>query len=311
MVHHKGQAFTRPGLMATIGMKFQQLMFRYGQNFLSPASYLPTVPSSQDLTPRTGRLSLEIVSHCWNYSHMLAYSLSSYVNYPPQEVDVTVTVFHSSDDQRTVDMLAYFGKIEVPGVNWNWQKLPTEQLLRRAIGRNQAALSTHADWVWFADCDLIFHKGCLDALSNELQGRKDLLLFPLSENITSLLKDDNQILNNGNAPKVVDIEPEQFFPNSISRAVGAYQIVNAEVARICGYCNNISIYQTPTDHWQKTYEDRTFRWLIRSQGEGIQVPGIYRIRHISKGRYKQSDSKVSKIRSWIRLAQSKLKSQEK
>ena len=282
------------------------LFFRYVSRFISPRWFLPHVPSNDELTSYTGRLSLEIVSHCWNYSHLMAYNLSAYVNYPPVNIDVTVTVFYSPEDSATVDMLNFFAGINVPGVTWNWQKLPTDQLLRRAIGRNKAALNTQADWIWYIDCDLIFHKGCLDSLATTLLQRKDALLFPKFENVTSLLKDENPILHNANKPKLVDIDTKAFQSNDITRAVGAYQITHGDIARACGYCNNISVYQTPEAHWRKTYEDRTYRWLIRTQGIAIEIPAIYRIRHRSKGRYKKG-TLWSKIRSYIRLTKSKMK----
>ena len=282
------------------------LFFRYGSRFVSPRWFLSHVPADDELTAFTGRLSLEIVSHCWNYSHLMAYNLSAYVNHPPKNIDVTVTVFYSPEDAETANMLDYFAGINVPGITWNWQLLPTDQLLRRAIGRNKAALNTKADWIWYIDCDLIFHQGCLDSLASSLLQRKDALLFPKSENVTSLLEDKNPILNNGDKPQLVDIDTKLFQPNAITRAVGAYQITHGDIARACGYCNNISVYQTPEAHWRKTYEDRTYRWLLRTQGIAIEIPAIYRIRHQSKGRYNKG-TLWSKIRGFIRLTESKIK----
>jgi hypothetical protein len=282
------------------------LFFRYASRFIPPRWFLAHVPSGDELSQCTGRLSLEIVSHCWNYSHLMAYNLSAYVNNPPSNIDVTVTVFYSPDDSATVDMLGFFEKIHVPNVTWNWQSLPTEQLLRRAIGRNKAALETQADWVWYIDCDLIFHQGCLDSLATSLQKQREVLLFPKSEFITSLLKDEHSILKNNNKPKLVDIDTALFQQNEISRAVGAYQITHGDVARECGYCNNITVYQTPEAHWRKTYEDPTYRWLLRTQGKAIDIPAIYRIRHRSKGRYNKG-TLWSAIRGFIRIAESKIK----
>ncbi len=286
------------------------LFFRFGSRFISPSWFLHYVPSANELSTYKGRLSLEIVSHCWNYSHLMAYNLSMYVNYPPSNVDVTVTVFYSEEDKATVEMLDFFGNIDVPGITWNWQLLPTSHLLRRAIGRNQAALSTKADWIWYIDCDLIFHQGCLDSLAASLLHRKDALLFPKSEFVTSLLEDENPMLNNANKPHLVDIDTTLFQSNEITRAVGAYQITHGDIARACGYCNNISVYQTPEPHWRKTYEDRVYRWLLRTQGVAIEIPAIYRIRHQAKGRYNKG-TLWSKIRSFIRLSESKINEAKK
>jgi hypothetical protein len=279
------------------------LFFRYADRIVPSKWFLPHVPSVDQVTLYTGRLSIEIVSHCWNYSHLLAYNLSSLVNHPPQDIDVTMTVFYCPEDQGTVDMLEFFSGFKVPGVEWNWRQLTKSQLLRRAIGRNKAALETKANWVWYIDCDLIFYQGCLDSLARSLQGRSDALLYPKTEQITSLLEDENPILNNGRKADLVEIDPSQFHTRYIPRAVGAYQITHGDIARACGYCNNIRVYQTPTSHWRKTYEDRTYRWLLGTQGKSIEIPHIYRIRHIAKGRYSQG-TLLSKIRMFTRTTQS-------
>jgi hypothetical protein len=288
----------------------QNLFFRYADRIVPPHWFLSRLPSTDEINSYTGRLSIEIVSHCWNYSHLLAYNLSSLVNYPPQKVDVIMTVFYSPEDQDTVKMLDFFSGFDIEGVEWNWQAMPTEQLLRRAIGRNKAALETKADWIWYIDCDLIFHKGCLDSLDLQLRGRKDALLYPKIENITSLLEDENPILQNGRNPELVDIDPSIFHVRYIPRAVGAYQITHGDIARACGYCKNIRVYQTPTRCWRKTYEDRTYRWLLRTHGKTIDIPNIFRIRHISKGRYSKG-TLLSRIRSLVRLTGSKLDERDK
>jgi hypothetical protein len=296
----------KSSLLSEFRSTLENFFFRFLSRYFSPKWFLSKVPQGDEITPYTGRLSLEIVSHCWNYSHLLAYNLSSFVNHPPTQIDVTVTVFFSPEDPNTVTMLDFFAAYDIPGVTWNWQPVATAQLLRRAIGRNKAALETTANWKWYLDCDLIFKGGCLDSLAHTLSGRTDALLFPKSEFITSLLPEDNPILKNGHIPTVLDIDTNKFHPNPITRAVGAYQITHGDVARACGYCNNIRVYQTPTMHWRKTYEDRTYRWLLRTQGSEIDIPNIYRIRHIAKGRY-NSGTLRSKLRSFIRVNESRLK----
>lgn len=279
---------------------FLSLFFRFADRFISPNRFLKHVPSKEQLTLFSGRLSLEIVSHCWNYSHLMAYNLSSYVNYPPTDIDITVTVFYSNEDKDTIAMLEYFGSMDIPNVTWNWQALETNQLLRRAIGRNKAALNTKANWIWYTDCDLIFHQGCLDSLAKQLSNNNNLLLFPEYESVTALLDDKDSIIQNKNKLQLIDIDTDIFHKSTVSRAVGPYQITHGDVARACGYCNDIKIYQTPEEHWRKTYEDRTYRWLLRTQGTPIDIPAIYRIRHRSKGRY-QKGALLSSIRQNIRV----------
>ncbi|NVJ49817.1 MAG: glycosyltransferase family 2 protein [Gammaproteobacteria bacterium] len=252
-------------------------------------------------------MKIEVVSHCWQYAHFLIYQLSSLVNFPPQKVQVTMTVFYAEEDANTLAVLNYFGNMSVPNVTWNWQARPKEYLFRRGIGRNQAAQATQADWVWFTDCDLMFRENCLDALGEALDGRDDVLVFPRQERITSLLTEEDPMLSfSADSIAVKDIDAEQFTVSERGRATGPLQITHGDVARTYGYCDALSYYQRPADKWCKAYEDRAFRWLLRSQGEPLDIPGVYRIRHVFKGRYTGSKANTA-LRSSIRKTMSAIK----
>lgn len=280
--------------------------YRFAAGGWLPARWFePGLPALQARSARTGHLKLEVVSHCWNYSHFLVYQLSSLVLFPPRNLSVTMTVFYSDEDSRTRNLLAFFSEQQVPGVTWNWQPIAKEELFRRGIGRNRAALATQADWVWFTDCDLMFRKGCLDSLADVLQGRTEALLFPEEERTTDLLADDNPMLQAGNQqPRVLDIDDSTFTSRNISKATGPLQIAHGDVCRAVGYCRGISLYQQPVESFAKCHEDRAFRWLLRSPGVPVQVPGVYRIRHVAKGRYSGSEAR-SRFRTWLRVWQSR------
>ena len=89
-----------------------------------------------------------------------------------------MTVFYSPEDTKTKALLDFFSEQVVPGVSWNWQPMPKQELFRRAIGRNRAALATKADWVWFTDCDLMFRDNCLDALAEVSAGAPRCIAVP-------------------------------------------------------------------------------------------------------------------------------------
>jgi len=277
--------------------------FRFAASGYLPAGWFrKPIPEESVRTTSSDMPTVEIVSHCWCYSNMLAYQLSSLIHFPPKKLKVIVTVFYAQEDQDTVDLLNFFSRQQPENVQWNWQPLPKEKLFRRGIGRNMAALSTEADWVWFADCDIIFHCNCLDSLAESLKGRRDILVYPREERTTSMLPNSDPMLHEGRRPQLVAIPAEQFSPHTPKCATGALQIVHGDVAKAIGYCDGLSLYQTPSRHWCKTYEDRAFRWLVGTQGEPIDVDGVYQIRHIHKGRYKEG-SWWSKLRSKIRRMQ--------
>lgn len=272
-----------------------------------PQSWLRApIPSEEQRKAVEGRFDLEIVSHCWGYANMLTYQLSSFVNYPPSKLNLTVTVFYAPEDEKTVAALAFFEKIEVENVTWNFHALSKPKLFRRAIGRNMAAKSTQADWIWFTDCDIIFHENCLDSFADSFQKETGLLFFPKEEKITQMLEDDDSMLKPDTCSQVIDIPVDKFTTyqrdKTRDKARGPFQIVHGDVVRAIGYCDRLFMFQTESTRWRKTYEDTAFRWLLGTNGAPKDIDGVFHIHHVTKGRYAQ-DSKVSEVRSKIRQNQ--------
>jgi hypothetical protein len=287
--------------------KIGESLIRIAMTGIVPGRWIAAPPDPAKLAARTGLLTIEVVSHCWQYAHLLAYQLSSLVNFPPARARVRMTVYYAIEDQRARALLEYFGALRVPGVTWNWQPLAPGELFRRSIGRNRAARNTAADWVWFADCDILFHRDCMDTLADQLQGRQDPLVYPKEERVTAMLEEtDPLLMAERDRPKVVDIDPGRFklLPNP-PRAKGAYQIVHGDVARQGGYCEQLPVFQRQAPRWAKTHEDSAFRWLLGFDGVGLDVPGVYRIRHVRKGRY--GDTKAAAlVRGNIRRAKASI-----
>jgi len=219
------------------------------------------------LAPADEPLKLEIVAHCWQYAHLLAYQLQSLVEHTPDAVQLQYTLYYCEEDTKTVELIRHYDNKAVDRIMWNWCPIARTELMRRAIGRNRSALSTTANWIWFADCDLIFHEGCLASLAQ--------------------------------ANPEPAIDRARFSTGTIEKAKGAFQIVHGDVARQCGYCPQLRPYQRPTPHWRKTFEDTAFRKLIQDQGTPVAITGLHRIRHQAKGRYRQGGF-LSRLRGLIR-----------
>jgi len=104
----------------------------------------------------------------------------------------------------------------------------------------------------------------------------------------------------------VDVDVALFSRFDKDRATGPLQITHGDIARAVGYCESLPYYQRPSATWCKAYEDRAFRWLLRTQGEPVDVPGVFRIRHVAKGRYTGSALNTG-VRSGLRRAVAKLR----
>ncbi|MDE0030220.1 MAG: glycosyltransferase family A protein [Deltaproteobacteria bacterium] len=289
--------------MQGFGQAAVGLFYRFAASGALPASWFRTMDVERVArAKRTGRLNLEIVSHCWQYGHLLTYQLGSLVSHRTDKLHVTMTVYHAAGDEPVIRLLRFFEGIELPNVAWNWVPLPKERLFRRSIGRNLAARGTRADWIWFTDADVVFHEGCLDALAEILQERDDPLVYPRTPRSTSLLTEDHDILRGGRAGPAVREIPLEAFPlrgPALHKATGPYQIAHGDVARALGYCASIDFYQRPAPRWRKAYEDRAFRWLLGTHGTPIDVPGVCRIRHAAKGRYRNG-SLTGRLRTFMR-----------
>lgn len=264
--------------------------------------FAPRSPRPEELSQASSPLKLQIVSHCWNYSHLSLFQLSSLVNYPPKNCELTYTLFHAEEDRGMRELISRFSDMQIPNITWDWQVLPKAELFRRAIGRHRASLASKADWIWFTDCDLIFHEGCLDSLVTAVSDKQTGMVFPAYEGITELLQPEHPMLNqNISNSGTIDIDPEIFQRNTISKAKGAFQIVHGDVARAAGYCGSVPLYQKPSEQWRKTYEDTVFRRLIEYEGEPVEIKNLYRIRHAEKGRYAKG-SRLSAFRKRLRKA---------
>jgi len=133
-----------------------------------------------------------------------------------------------------------------------------------------------------------FREGCLDGLAAAVQGRRDALVFPRVEHVTPLLPDDHPLVAAGRGASDLpdDVDPSLFTARERDRATGPLQVTHGDVARAVGYCHALRHYQRPAESWRKAREDRAFRWLLRTRGTPVDVPGVHRIRHAAKGRYR-------------------------
>ena len=228
--------------------------------------------------------TIEIISHCWakkltHYAGLLCYQWSSFLLHKPTACNVLATAVTSSDDPIADGVISWF--MQNTPLSIRQIVLPPEQIGRRSIGRNTAALNCRSDIVWFADADYVFGPGCLDALASLDWPNTVAMVYPGAVQIQKDWKQGDEYVKGLHlSPKLVEINPDDFQTEVYSRAIGGVQIVKGTTARH-GYLSNSQRYQTATKKPFRTTEDIHYRKEVQSFGSiaRIQLPGVFRLRH--------------------------------
>lgn len=235
-------------------------------------------------------LTIDIVTHNYRYSRLAMYQMSSLVLFPPERVRVRHVMYvadQEADDPNARRLAVYFRDhpaCQRPTVAWEPRTMEKQYLMRRAVGRDDACRRTTADWVWFADADMLFGPGALDTLADRLRDFRGKMAYP--KQVTASVDHaagDELIEAAAGPPRLVDFMGGRFAPMRYNRAIGGVQVVRGDVARSVGYCRG-SKWQRPEKVWKRTFEDAEFRRTIGTDGTGLDVPNVYRIRHSKRGR---------------------------
>lgn len=229
---------------------------------------------------------IHIVTHCWakdlpQFSAFLRCQLSSLVIWPPK-VQHLIEVRYSPDDRSTAEVVDEFAAMPESKIELSPMQ-PPETLFRRAIGRNSAALSSHAELIWFADCDYLFGPGCLDGLWEEWNGLLKFasMLFP-DQIMTMRSHEEGDRLAGRAVAGLIRVPEDLFKPQRVWRAFGGLQIVPGSLARRHGYLNGHRRYQRPLPKpFANFHDDVAFRKTMLKIGPivPVSVPNLFRLRH--------------------------------
>lgn len=237
--------------------------------------------------------TIELVSHVYagtlpQYAAMFNYQASSVLVSQPKSCHVTLTVCYCQEDHRTVEIVEHFQKFnDAPTVFLNFKLMAHDDLMQRAIGRNEVAKETKADLIWFTDCDYCWAPKCFDQLAELYRsGQLPKLAYPRFTMVNARHEDgDAEIAN------ALEVMPRHLVPRFSTyvarlnpRAIGGIQIVAGDDARRIGYCDGHRKFQAPAKTFQPMRSDREFRkQLGAGYGTPIDLLGVYRIRHSEIG----------------------------
>lgn len=234
--------------------------------------------------------SIEIVTHCWKYSKALHWQLESLARHHTHR-DVRLTVYHAAGDDATYQLLFLSGASFISHPVFG-RCQPPSRLFNRAIGRNDAARRTDADWVWFCDADYFFGPASLARLAT-IDPADYTLCYPQEVLISCTHELGDQYLDAGPSH---GIDPDDFAIKRMGKAIGGCQIVPGRIAREVGYCDQPK-WQQPVsgDSMADTRSDRALRVSLGTPGTPIDLPGVYRLRHSTSG----LDRPVGNREAWV------------
>ena len=237
-------------------------------------------------------MSIHLITHCYavelpQFATFLRYQLSSLVlNHPA--VPFLIEVRYSPDDKRTAEVVNEFSVLLGAQIGLSPMQ-PPERLFRRAIGRNEAALSSHADLLWFTDCDYCFGLGCLDGLwwSWNLIAQFASMIYPARIKTMKSHAEGDELVEK-NLGGVVGIGADLFKVQNIHKAFGGLQIVPGSLARKHGYLDGSRRYQKPlAKPFSNFHDDVAFRKSCLQHGPivPVEIPNLFRLRHTKSTYY--------------------------
>jgi len=233
--------------------------------------------------------TLEICSHVFRYTSLMAYQISSLFTWPPQCKVLYTICATETDDSRTIPWFNEFAVSSRRPRNVTMRLWPMEhdRLMRRSIGRNEVCLATGADVLLLVDTDKLFGEGALDYIAENFPTDAEIV-FPHFELKCSHGVGDS-LIQAAIGPRVYGIDPSLFTIQARqSTAIGGCQIVSGDLARKAGYSQNSPRHMRPSSRWLRTKCDKTARkgWIVLhgARLRRLEIPRWYRIRHSKVGR---------------------------
>ncbi len=238
-------------------------------------------------------MSIRIVTHAYaveypQYAVFLRSQLSSLYKYMPN-IPCKITICCLHDDER-IDQVVndFFGLMRF--VEVEQYRMEPSSLFRRSVGRNEVALKSTEDLIWFCDVDNFMGKDCIDTIWNEwsaFDDPKPVYIWPQE----AWIHRDNLIGDgfwkfyvNSRGPIYPDAFTKDFKRIRYGSAVGALQIMNGVFARSHGYLNGTKWTNPENSRAPVTAaEDVKFRKLWDGRGATINPPNLYRLRHSESG----------------------------
>ena len=235
-----------------------------------------------------GKLTIEICIHCNFYQRRLNWMLNSLLDQKGDIPNIIVNISHTDlDGNPTTQRVCEFFREK--GLNIVETLVTQEEVSNRAVARNKQATATTADWILFADSDVVYSDDFFFDLQNKLKTiYKDIKVVMGADRYSLDIPFCTKYFNEQdtteypriieNVSKIVSEFPIKWCRGADS-APGNFQLISVQVLKEkCGG----KITDRPKDHWRNTKGDRALR--CRAGGRiGIKVQKMWHLNHDRSG----------------------------
>lgn len=235
-----------------------------------------------------GKVTIEICIHCFRYQRRLTWMLSSVLQQKGDIPNIIVNISHTDDDgSPTTEQVCNFFREK--GLNIVETPVTKDEVPNRAIARNKQATATTADWILFADSDMVYSEYFFDDLQKRLK--------TIYKDVQLVMGADRHSLDDQFCIKYFEEQSDTIYPRVIEDAAriasefklkwvtgkgtcpGNFQLISGKVLKEkCGG----KITDRPKDLWRNTRGDRALRCRVGGRVAIVTMPQ-YHLNHDRKG----------------------------
>ena len=237
-------------------------------------------------------MKLEICIHCHSYQHRLCWMLSSILQQKGDIPEILVSISYTPENgnPKTKEVIALFRE---KGLDILEIELEPKDAPNRSIPRDMRAGATEANWILYADCDMVYSPMFFDDIKKKLESDE-------FKDETMVLGADRHSLDIPFCKKYFE-EDKREYPSEIENvaeipvdwpkkwvrgkgcAAGYFQLARVEAIKEAGdvqedgtkigrYCHRLR------DVWRRTRSDRQFRVHMGGR-RPIEVLPQYHLNH--------------------------------
>jgi len=250
-------------------------------------------------------MKLELGISCHHYEHRLCWMLSSLLAQKGilPEFTISVAYIEGTGNPTCKAVLDHFEMItrryraDNPDQLANWPTIKRfpypdkERFQRRGLVRNDMLVKSDADWIWFADCDMVVHPDFLARAEELFSGElKDETRMCTTGRFSTILEPTEELIEMYDYPVMI-LDPQSVvqgmeMKKKANIGAGFCQIFNVEHIREHHNGEYVDPANPRDNLWSKFWKTRSDTVLRRKCGKRkIDLPWFCHLQHPRDNEY--------------------------